>query len=176
MEWKTLNDKFNQEKDLEGYEIYRIRDNGVIYNKKTKKVKTPWIDNTGYLQVLLHSNGKKTHKRLHRLVAENFLENPDNLPQINHIDGDKTNPDVSNLEWVSNKDNTQHGYDNGLYRSRNNIQVKVWDKYTGDYIGIFNSIRETSIKLGVNRKTLSAILFNNKTNNYKYIFEAVLDK
>ena len=59
----------------------------------------------GYLQVVLHKNNKKYYKRIHRLVAEAFIPNPINLPQVNHINGDKTNNTVDNLEWIDNKNN-----------------------------------------------------------------------
>ena len=53
---------------------------------------------------------------VHRLVAEKFLDNPDNLREVNHIDGRKHNNDISNLEWVSSSDNTKHGWDSGLLK------------------------------------------------------------
>ena len=123
----------------------------------------------------LSKNGKWYYRRVHRLVAEAFIPNPNNLPQVNHIDGDKTNNDVSNLEWTSNKDNTQHGYDNNLYHSKHRcIKINVYDKQH-NFIKTFKSIRETANELHINRKTLSRILFDNKENNYDYIFEVVED-
>lgn len=160
---------------LKGFEErYEIYEDGSIISLYTNKPLCQWVDNVGYLQVRLKKNGKNYYKRVHRLVAEHFIENPNNLPQVNHIDGDKTNNNINNLEWTNNKKNTQHGYDNDLYHSKHRyIGIKVFDR-SGDYLNTYKSIRETANQLNINRKTLSRILFDNKENNYDYLFEAIL--
>ena len=74
-------------------------------------------DNKGYMR--LHVTIKRERKafKIHRLVAEAFIPNPDNKPQVNHIDGDKSNNAVSNLEWVTSKENAQHALRTGLWKS-----------------------------------------------------------
>lgn len=68
-----------------------------------------------YLQVRLYDKkGKGKTLKVHRLVAQAFIPNPNNLPQVNHIDGNKQNNNVNNLEWVSNYENIQHAIKNGL--------------------------------------------------------------
>lgn len=62
----------------------------------------------GYLLVGIHMNGKQVHKSVHRLVAQTFIPNPNNLPQVNHRDSDRTNNNVSNLEWCAHSYNTQY--------------------------------------------------------------------
>lgn len=163
-----------REMDIKGFEgRYKIRDDGNIISYYNNKPICRWIDNVGYLQVALRKEGKRYYKRVHRLIAEHFIDNPDNLPQVNHIDGDKTNCNYTNLEWIDNKRNTKHGYDNNLYHSKHRcISIKVYD-INYNYINTYKSIRETAEKLHINRKTLSRILFDNKTNNYNYIFETV---
>ena len=147
---------------------------GTVHNKKGHNI-SRWKDNSGYLQVKLSKEGKWYYKRVHRLVAEAFIPNPHNLKQVNHIDGDKTNNEVSNLEWIDNKNNTQHGYDNNLYHSKHrNIKIEVYDKITHQLINTYKSIRETANELNINRKTLSRILFDNKENNYDYDFKAII--
>lgn len=160
---------------LKGFEErYEIYNDGSIISLYTNKPICQWVDNVGYLQVSLKKDGKKYYRRVHRLVAEHFIPNPNNSPQVNHIDGDKTNNNINNLDWVDNKSNTQHGYDNNLYHSKHrNIKVAVYTKF-GKYINTYKSIRETAEKLNINRKTLSRILFDNKENNYDYNFEAIL--
>lgn len=116
-------------------------------------------------------NGKKKYIRIHRLVAELFLDNPNNYTQINHKDGNKLNNFVNNLEWTTNSQNTQHGYDNNLYKNKYRCELKVMNKLTKEIL-YFKSIRECSITLNINRKTITSILKGiKKTNNYNYEFE-----
>ena len=162
------------EKEIEGFENYIICTDGTVHNKKGHNI-SRWKDNVGYLQVKLSKEGQWYYKRVHRLVAEAFIPNPNNLKQVNHIDGDKTNNEVSNLEWIDNKNNTQHGYDNNLYHSKHrNIKIEVYDKITHQLINTYKSIRETANELNINRKTLSRILFDDKENNYDYDFKAII--
>ena len=87
-------------KNINDFDNYCIDINGNVYNKKDlNKPLCKWIDNVGYYQVILYKNGKRQYKRVHKLVAETFLENPNNLPQVNHIDGNKLNNNASNLAW-----------------------------------------------------------------------------
>ena len=72
------------------------------------------IGKAGYKQVRLCKNSKSKLWKVHILIAKAFIENPSKFPIINHIDGDKLNNDISNLEWCSFSHNIQHAYDNGL--------------------------------------------------------------
>lgn len=93
------------------YNNYLISEEGRIFIEKDKELKeiSYSIDRLGYLRVKIKI-GKYNRKtiRIHRLVAETYLENPNNYPQVNHIDENKLNNNVSNLEWVTNKQNAQH--------------------------------------------------------------------
>ena len=104
-------------KRIKEYRNYLISDQGRVFNFKFKKFREPQKDTCGYLRVILCKNGiVKTHK-VHRLVAIAFIENPENKPTVNHIDSDRTNNFVSNLEWNTHSENAQHGYDIGLHKS-----------------------------------------------------------
>lgn len=100
--------------DGEIYEgLYQVSNLGRIlslnYRNTGKSELMNPFDNCGYLQVQLWKNGEYKICKVHRLVAEIFIPNPDNLPEVNHIDEDKTNNRVDNLEWKSHRDNCNHG-------------------------------------------------------------------
>lgn len=103
-----------QWKEIQGYNgRYFISSNGQIKNKYGKILK-PWIRN-GYYTIGLMVNKKRTNYYIHRLVAEYFLSNPDKQKNfVNHLDGDKLNNNVSNLEWCTRQENAQHAYETGL--------------------------------------------------------------
>ena len=87
---------------------YEINELGEIYSYKTNKILSGSIFNTGYRMVRLTINGQKKSYAVHRLVAEAFIPNPENLPVVNHKDGNKLNNNVENLEWVSQSQNRIH--------------------------------------------------------------------
>lgn len=88
---------------------YMVYSDGRIWAKKKKPHFLVPQNNRGYMRVCITINGVKKSRTVHRMVAETFLDNPDNLPQINHIDEDKTNNDVSNLEYCTAKYNSCYG-------------------------------------------------------------------
>lgn len=91
--------------------------------------------NKKYLQVNLWLKNKTKKKRIHRLVAEAFIPNPNNLPEVNHIDGNRYNNHVSNLEWVTSSENKLHAFKTGLrtpsYNSLNTKLARATSKYKG---------------------------------------------
>lgn len=99
---------------------YKILSSGVVLGINGQAMR-PQIDGKGYLRVQIKDrtkeNGVRTLK-IHRVVANAFLPNPNNLPQVNHKDLDKSNNDVSNLEWITNEENQRHAKDNGVYDGR----------------------------------------------------------
>lgn len=123
----------------------------------------------GYQTVELHKNGKGKNKKVHRLVAEAFLPNPDSLPEVNHIDGDKNNNSVNNLEWASGKDNIQHSYNTGLHPSGEQVrnakltQVQV-NEMRKEYRPHTRGLGAKSLakKYGVSATTASNILLGKK--------------
>jgi len=101
-------------KKIKGYEDYLISDRGRVYSEKNKKFLKPRKHRCGYFQITLCKNGIKKSHTIHRLVSIAFIPNPENKPTVNHIDGCKANNHVSNLDWNTHSENSQHGFDNGL--------------------------------------------------------------
>lgn len=94
-------------KEIDNYPNYIIYDNGVIVNQTTDRVLQQTNYGPGYKRVGLYKNGKSQQYLVHRLVAQAFIPNPNNYPVVHHKDGDPSNNDVSNLEWCTQKENTQ---------------------------------------------------------------------
>lgn len=155
-------------KQITEYPEYYAREDGLIENKDGHVIK-PWVDNVGYKQVVLYKDGKRNYLRVHRLIAKAFIDNPYNKKQVDHIDGNKLNNAIENLEWVTNAENTKRGYDNDVYISKKRVEVLATNKETSATTK-FYSIRECSDKLKINRKTLSSIIKSGKPNNTDYSF------
>ena len=102
-EWRRISSNNN----------YFVSNNGKIRHCNSDKDHSV-RDKNGYLVVDLYDGGKRTTARVHRLVAKEFISNPCNKPCVNHIDGNKHNNNISNLEWVTKKENSEHAWYNGL--------------------------------------------------------------
>lgn len=105
-------------KRIKGFFNYEVSDSGVVRNSKTRQIIKPTLNYCGYQRVGLYHNGKTRTILLHRIVAESFIENINDLPEVNHLDGDKTNNKVSNLEWSTRIQNMQHASKEGLLKVR----------------------------------------------------------
>lgn len=79
-----------------------------MYSEKVGGFLKPFVTGKGYLKVDLHKNGKRTHMKVHRLVAAAFVPNHLGKAQVNHIDGNKKNNSYTNLEWCTNQENQLH--------------------------------------------------------------------
>ena len=93
---------------------YEISESGIIRNRETKAIKSQYVGSTGYYMVSFSYDGKSKPQRVHRLLGITFIDNPENLPEINHIDGDKLNYKLSNLEWVTHDENMKHAFNTEL--------------------------------------------------------------
>lgn len=102
-------------KTVARYICYSRNGSNIVARKKSAIMK-PHISRHGYLHIYLKGGKICKDFSIHKLVAEAFIDNPDNLPTIDHIDGNKLNNKVTNLEWVSYKENNQRAYDLGLKR------------------------------------------------------------
>lgn len=125
-------------KKIEGFENYLIYSDGRVWSERTGKFLKPEINKSGYLIVDLRRNGEHNRRRVHRLVAEAFIPNPNNYPVVNHIDEDKTNNDISNLHWCTQQYNAEYSLGKEV------IQYSL----EGQFIKEWPSTREIERKLG----------------------------
>jgi hypothetical protein len=159
-------------KPIIGYEnYYEISNFGEIRSiqNKSKKIIKPYITNRGYLRIRLFKNKIRTAFTIHRLVGINFIPNTENKSYINHIDGNKQNNNVSNLEWVTHSENEKHASENNLKNSKSIIQYDL----NGNKINEFNSIKNASIMTGIHKCGISKCC-NNKmktSGNFKWKFK-----
>lgn len=158
-------------KKIKGYDNYYITIEGNVYNINTKRYLKPQIRN-GYLFYSLWDKGSCKNVYIHRLIALYYLDNEHNLPQVNHIDGNKLNNNISNLEWVTNKQNTIHAWSLGLCENSRNASILNKSKIVLDTInGIFySSAKEAANLLGYNPSTLMAKLNGRLKNNTNLMY------
>ncbi len=143
-------------KSIKGYEgLYEISDHGRVKSLDARcygKIKVNKKDKDGYDKVWLSKNSKKKPYFVHRLVAIHFIDNPENKPIVNHIDGVKDNNHVSNLEWATRSENDIHAFKLGLRRvSDGGTSLKVVRTDTQGNETIYNSMAEAARlnKMGV---------------------------
>ena len=98
---------------IQGFEDYTISRTGEVVNTRTGRV-LKYDTSSPYRRVTLSKNGKTKRVSVHRLVAMHYIPNPSQSPQVNHINGDKHDNRVENLEWATCKENTGHAFDSGL--------------------------------------------------------------
>jgi len=98
------------------YEDYHVSNFGRVksFKFKTPRIMIPYLNGSGYLQICLSKDDKSKHFHIHRLVALCFVSNPQDKPEVNHIDGNKLNNFVENLEWVTREQNINHAFDIGI--------------------------------------------------------------
>lgn len=154
-------------KDIIGYEgLYKVSNQGRVkrlYRNGGEKILKAGKTTNGYLQVALCKEGKPHYMRVHRLVAQHFLPNPNNLSEVNHIDENKDNNCISNLEWCTRQYNASYG---SLTKAVLGINL------ASGFICIFNSITEASKAIGGTPSNISACCrgIKGSVKGYKWIY------
>lgn len=150
--WKSL--------DCIDYPNYEVSNFGRVkslnYNHTGKeKILKPVENRYGYLKVALFQNTKEKRYTVHRLVASAFIPNDNNLPCVNHKDENKKNNNVSNLEWVTYKENINYGTRNERARKANRIPILQYTK-EGVFIRDWDSAKQASEELGINSSNIAS--------------------
>ena len=155
-------------RDIAGYEgLYKVSTEGNIKSIKRNKLLSLYTNHGGYKKVDLCKNNTRKHYSVHRLVAQAFIPNPDNLPQVNHKDEDKSNNCVSNLEWITHKDNCIYGTRlerMSKTRSKPIIQLSL----DGTFIREWDSTREAAKFIGCFRQNINNCLRGVTKTAYGY--------
>ena len=139
---------------VKGYDgMYEVSDLGRVKSLKygNEKILKPLKNTHGYLHVSLCKDGQRKTIAVHRLVAEAFIQNPNNLETINHKDEVKTNNAASNLEWMSQRDNINYGTRNKRMAETRSKSVLMFDKSTGELLATFPSLMEAGRATGINQ-------------------------
>lgn len=141
--------------------------NKIIYVNNNKILKSA-ISKHGYKIVVLTRNKKRKTYKVHRLIAMTFIPKIKNKTQVNHIDGNKQNNNVKNLEWCNNSENIKHAYNNKLVDiTKKHKKVNQYD-LNGNFIKQWDSMKEAEEKLHICSQNISMCCrgVRNKTNNY----------
>lgn len=181
-------------KDIKGYEgIYKVSNFGNVLSvicgpktnsvhlKKKSKILSPVPTNFGYYKVELYKNGIGKIFYVHRLVAQAFIPNPECKPQVNHIDGNKANNNVCNLEWVTASENQKHSISLCLKKSSPNIgrigslnpSSKTILQYdlNGNFVKKWVGVSEAARKMGCGCSSISACLVGRHKTCKGYIWK-----
>lgn len=141
-------------KDIDGCEgLYQVSNLGRVKRVTTGRVLKGSKITGGYLGVSLYKNSVMSTKKIHRLVAEAFIPNPESKSQVNHIDENKTNNKVSNLEWMTAKENSNHGTRN----ERLSIPIIATNIKT-DEVTEFYGAHECARQLGLHQQNITEVL------------------
>ena len=171
MEWRVI----------KGFPNYSVSEQGDIRNNVTSRILTNRNSGKGYFKVTLCYCGKKVEKAVHRIVAETFIPNEFNKPEVNHIDGNKKNNSVNNLEWATRQENMRHLYycldstemrrkmGNSRRGERNGVSRKIIRIEDGK---IYSCISDAAKDIGVHRMCVSDVCRGKQktTGGYHYMY------
>lgn len=166
--WKTVKD----------YKTYEVSNCGNIRKKLKSKYRNlkPFIDKDGYLKVCLCENNIRKYRFVHRIVAINFIDNPQNKETVNHKDGNKQNNNVVNLEWATVKEQNNHALKTGLRimpkneTHRDSKKVAQYDMNM-NLIKIYPSVNEAKRQTGFSQGHISEVCRGEKKQHKKYIWK-----
>lgn len=165
-------------KDIPGYEgLYKISNFGDVLSLKRpgakEKLLKGEIDQYGYIRIVLSKNGKTKKYKAHRLVLMAFNNTDDSKLQVNHIDGNKKNNFIGNLEWCTASYNTIHSYINNLNQTKG-FKTIIINKNTGEKKE-YRSMRDASISIGYNKgyifKKIKKEIYENNLYKWSILYD-----
>ena len=181
-------------KEIKGFSgKYSVSNTGKIMSHITNKILKPTFSNTGYTHVQLYNDSGSKVLLIHRIVAEAFIDNPENKPEVNHIDGIKSHNSVDNLEWVTTIENYQHAIRIGLRKAskkppkkpkqaktdiidtNQHLQRRQIAQYTylGDLVKVWPSVSEAARQLGACSTSISSCLTGRYKTSSGYLWKYV---
>ena len=168
-------------KVIKGFEKYSVSDTGEVKSNKNDHIKANRIDRRGYNDISLYKNGQEHHKKVHRLVAEAFVDNPEGKDFVNHKDGNKLNNSKDNLEWVTHSENMKHAYATGLAKPHPTYGMLGKKNPNGGAKGkpirciendtIYKSTAECARSMGLKDKAITETLKGRQKTHRGYHFE-----
>lgn len=170
-----MENMFYEIKDYPKYEINRC---GVVRNKITQKELKPILNSSGYFRVTLYNEVGVKIFYIHRLVGITFLPNVENLPEINHKDGNKFNNCVGNLEWCTRKENSKHSHSLGLQKSKkgvDNPRHKQLHQYSldGVFVRSWSCVMDVERELGFKNGAISNCCLGKSKTSHNFIWKYV---
>ena len=139
---------------IEGFENYEVSNLGKVRNIKSGRILKPRLNKNGYLRHCLSENNKQKYLYLHRIIATAFIDNPDEKPCVNHIDENKLNNDLSNLEWCTVRENNIHGTRTKRAAEKHSIEVIQLD-LNDNVLNEFESVAQAERETGIDASSIS---------------------
>lgn len=167
-------------REIDGFPDYEVSNLGRVCSFKGKypKILKPGKHQCGYLYVILYNGGKHVTKKVHRLVAEAFIPNLENKPTVNHIDENKENNVAENLEWVTRRENCNHGTRNkrmaeALLNRRDLSKPVVQYTSDGVFMALYPSTHEAERVTGISQANISRVCQGKRktAGGYEWCYE-----